>query len=276
MAPLLRRDPQARFWAAGMVLAAIPVCATLPSDRLLTFVSVGGAGLLAQFLAFVFADASSPSDSRRRVPMKAVAWFLLVVHLVIAPIALPWRAGNPLGPRWFEQRFYVPVTHDPALSDRTLVIVNAPSPAHACYLIVRQYSAGLPVPKYTRVLAPAMPAVTIERLDERTLAIRPRGGYLRWLLDVVFRPERQPLALGEQVRLTGMTVTISSLTSDGRPAEAIFRFDEALESPSLVWLCFRGAGFEPFTPPAVGQTVEIGIDWKALLSPTWPWTASAE
>ena len=76
------------------------------------------------------------------------------------------------------------------------------------------------------------------------------------------------MALGEQVILSGMTVTITSLTGDGRPAEAAFRFDVPLESQSLLWLCFRGDRFEPFTPPAVGQEVEIRFDWKALLDPT--------
>jgi hypothetical protein len=64
-----------------------------------------------------------------------------------------------------------------------------------------------------------------------------------------------------------MTVTITELTADGRPAEATFRFDVPLESPSLVWLCFRGNRFERFTPPAVGQDVEIKFDWLPLV---WP------
>ena len=46
-----------------------------------------------------------------------------------------------------------------------------------------------------------------------------------------------------------MTATVTELTADGRPAEATFRFDEPLESPSFAWLCFRGDGFAPFTPP---------------------------
>jgi hypothetical protein len=179
-----------------------------------------------------------------------------------------------VGPRWIEKRFYVSTELGPGLENRTLVIVNAPSPAHASYLIPRRELAGQSVPRHIRVLAPAIPFVTIHRLDERTLAIRPRGGYLRWFLDQVFRSDRRRLALGEQVRLTGMTVTISSLTTDGRPAEAMFRFDVPLESPSLLWLCFRGGGFEPFRPPAVGQAVEIRFDWRTLLSPTRPGTAS--
>jgi hypothetical protein len=48
MLPLLKRDPVARFFATGLVLAAIPVCATFPGDRLLLFVGIGAMGLVAQ------------------------------------------------------------------------------------------------------------------------------------------------------------------------------------------------------------------------------------
>ncbi len=60
--PLLSRDRMARFFAAGMLLAALPVCATLPMDRLLTFVGLGASGLLALFWAFVFGGAQNASD----------------------------------------------------------------------------------------------------------------------------------------------------------------------------------------------------------------------
>jgi hypothetical protein len=268
MAPLLFRDRIARFWAAGMLFAAIPVCATVPMDRLLTFAGIGGFGLLAQYWMFVFGDASgAPETAVWRIPARVLAWFFVAVHAVYAPIGLPFRAANPMGPKWVEDRFYVHTPLEPSVRDKTLVIVNAPSPVHASYLILRRELSGLPVPRHTRVLAPAMPAVKIRRVDERTLAIRPEGGYLRWALDRVFRSERRELARGEQVMLTGMTVTITERTPDGRPAEADFQFDVPLESPSLVWLCFRRARFEAFVPPAVGHEVDIRLDWEAML---WP------
>jgi hypothetical protein len=271
MAPLLRRDRLARFWALGMLLATGPVSATVPGDRLLTFAGIGGAGLLAQFWAFVFVAKDTPTGAWWRIPARGVAWCLVVVHAVIAPIALPLRAGNPIGPWWVERRFYVRTDGDAPLEGRTVVIVNAPSPMHANYLALRRELEGRSVPLRIRTLAPAIPAVTIRRLDERTLAIRPHGGYLQFVLDRVFRSERKELALGEQVTLSGMTITVTALTADGRPDEATFRFDEPLESPSFVWLCFRGDGFEPFTPPAVGQEVEIPFDVEALFRPPgWP------
>jgi hypothetical protein len=268
IAPLLQRDRLARFWAAGMLLAAIPVAATLPMDRLLTFPALGAAGLLARFLTLAFGiDGGPPPDWRWPRLARGIAWFLVAVHAALAPLALPVRAANPIGLGWVERRLYVQELPGPSLEGRTVVVVNAPSPVHAGYFPLLRESAGLPPPARMRVLAPAIPAARIRRLDERTLAIRPDGGYQRWVLDRIFRSERRPLGLGVPVRLTGMAATVTDLTTDGRPAEATFRFDLPLEDPSLAWLCFRGRGFEPFALPAVGEEVEIRFDWRAMLAP---------
>src|SRR5262249_58307205 len=86
----------------------------------------------------------------------------------------------------------------------------------------------------------APPAVTIRRPDDRTLTIRPDGGYLRWPLDRVFRSERREMPPGHRVALTGMTAEVTEVTPDGRPAEVAFHFDVPLEDDSLIWLCDRG------------------------------------
>jgi hypothetical protein len=270
VAPLLKRDRVARFWFAGMSLAAIPVCATLPMDRLLTFVGIGAFGLLAQFWSFVFGElAAAPRNPWWRIPARVLAWFLIAVHAVWAPLVFPFRATSPLGLWWVESRLYVDVSLGPEIGGKTLVVVNAPSVAHAGYLVFRQLAGGRPVPRHMRVLAPAVPGVTIRRLDEHTLEITPRWGYLQFVLDRVFRSERRPLHLDDEVTLTGMTARVTKLTSDGRPAVATFRFDEPLESPSHVWLCFRGKSFEPFALPAVGRQTEIPFDWRAVFRPPW-------
>ena len=51
LAPLLRRDREARFWTLGMVLALLPISATFPANRLLFFVGLGAMALLARLLA---------------------------------------------------------------------------------------------------------------------------------------------------------------------------------------------------------------------------------
>jgi hypothetical protein len=258
VAPLLRRDPLARFWATGMALAAVPVCATFPMDRLLTFVGIGACGLLAQFWGLLFACIGPrPQSAAWRIPAATLGWSFVVIHLVFAPLALPFRAAYPTGPKQIVDRFYVRAALPPSVADQTVVIVNAPSPLHACLLPLLRALDGMPVPRHTRVLAPALPRVTVRRLDDRTLSIRPVRGYLSWILDQLFRGKRHPLALGQKVALTGMTVEITALTEDDRPAEATFRFDRPLEDATLCWLCYRENGFEPFTPPGVGASVEL-------------------
>ncbi len=260
---LFRRDSLARFWAMGMILGAVPVSATIPGDRLLTFAGIGASALLAQFLAYAFAGIG---NRLLRMLSKVFAGFLVIVHLIVAPIATMIRAEHPIGPRWVEHRLHITLPLD-GIENRTLVVVNAPSTMIANYVLLRREMNGLPLPHNLRVLAPAIVSVTIRRVDDHTLAILPEGGYLRFPLDAIFRSERKPFAVGDQVKLTGMTATIISLTDDHRPDEVQFRFDVPLESPSLYWLCYRDGGFEPFIPPEMGEEVEIRINWRALLAP---------
>ncbi len=264
--PLLWQDRVAQFWATGMLLSTIPVCATFPMDRLLTFVGIGAFGLIAQFLQRAFDPSRRGTlPARQRIPILAFALILVVVHAVFASMALPFRAGNPVGPRSLTGRFYVNAPLGPKVREQSVVIVNAPSAPHACYLPIQRALAGLPVPQHTRVLASGIPSVTIRRPQQNVLILRPEKGYLNWIADRLFRGPQHPLSVGDTVKLTGMTVEITALTADGRPAEAAFRFTVPLEDASLRWLCYRGQGFEPFTPPAVGQRMEIRID--GFLSP---------
>jgi hypothetical protein len=259
MAPLLRTDRTARFWALGMAFAAIPLCAIEPMDRLLTSVGPGAFGLLALFWAAVFDPERRLGPVGWRRIARPLARLLIVIHLVIAPLALLFRAGNPIGPRPIEQSWYVRAPLGPEIEGRTIVVVNARSPAHAGYLVLQRAARGMPIPRHIRVLAPAIPAVTIRRPDDRTLTIRPDGGYLRWALDRVFRSERREMLPGHRVALTGMTAEVTEVTPDGRPAEVAFHFDVPLEDGSLIWLCDRGGTFERFTPPSIGQEQRIVV-----------------
>jgi hypothetical protein len=223
-------------------------------DRLLTFVGIGAFGLIGQFLHAAFVP-----NQRRRVGTLVLAWLLIVVHAVFAPIALPFRAANPLGPRKLMDRLYVNAPLPRQVAEQSVVIVNVPSAPHACYLPIQRALNGLPIPRYTRVLASGMPSVTIRRPSKNVLVVRPEHGYLDWVADRLFRDSTRPLAVGETVALSGMMVEITALTDDNRPAEAAFRFAVPLEDASLYWLCCRGKQFEPFTLPAVGESLEIRI-----------------
>jgi hypothetical protein len=113
------------------------------------------------------------------------------------------------------------------------------------------------MPRYTRVLFPSFAAMEITCTDARTLVLRPERGYLVSPLDTIYRDSTRPMALGQRVVLPDVTITVTELTPDGRPAAVTCRFREPLEHPSLRWLCWRGDRYRPFIPPAVGATLRL-------------------
>lgn len=253
--PLFRRDPLARFWAVGMGLSVVPLCSTFPNDRLLSFVGVGAMGLVAQVLSTVFArPGPRPRPLCWRIPAVSLAVIFIISHLLIAPPALMYRSANPMGPKALYDRFMIP-PQDPSIRNQDLVVVNPPVSFLAMVSALAWEGNNQPMPRRFRVLTSSLfEPVEIRRPDANTLVVRPRYGYYAWALDALFRNKKHRFALADRVELSGMTVEITQLTSDGRPAEAAFRFAVPLEDPSLCWLRHDGVAFLPFTPPPIGST----------------------
>jgi len=279
---LLRQDAVARFWAVGMLLACVPICAAPTSDRLLTFVGVGGAGLLARWLGETGAEArrATARVEAHGSIRSNVRWSrrgLIAVHLVAAPLLLPmvsvglWFVGEQV------QRYSRSLPDDPAIAEQTTVIVNPNAWLGDTMALFYRMEAGKPVPAHSLILGAACSPVEVERLDDTTVAVRPRGGYFRlaaapaerekgppwsvrhamWNFDLLMcSPDRLP-RLGQVIDLAAARIEITKLTPDGRPAEAVFRFRAPLEHPSLRWFTVTSRGYVPFIPPAIGQTVEV-------------------
>jgi hypothetical protein len=239
-------------------MAVVPACAAMPADRLLFFVGLGAMGLLAQFLVGAFGTAAwRPRALAWRAPMWVVGGLFVLIHVVAAPVSLVYRAMNPIGPRAVMDSLMVRMPVDASIAEQDLVIVNAPSAIHALYFGIERQVRGEPAPRRMRVLAPAFPSVTVERTDARTIEVEVKRGYLRSVLDELFRTPERALRVGDVVTLTGMRAKVLSVTPDGRPSRVAFT--------SLRWLQYRGGRFVPFTPPAVGERVTLRPDAPRLL-----------
>jgi hypothetical protein len=274
LTPLLRRERTARFWAIGMLLSLIPVCAAFPMDRLLLFVGIGAMGLLAQFFALVFGrDTQRPSSLSWRLIAVPLAWALVVIHCILAPLALPVRVSFPLGSQAFLDQFRVRTPFDESIARQDVVIINAPSEVMAGCLPIQRALEGQPVPRHTRVLAPTVHPVVLSRPDAHTLVIRPMESFMSTAGSRLLRGEDYPMSVGDRVELTGLTIEVTAVTTDGRPAEAAFRFAVPLEDPSLRWLQWTAGNFVAFTPPAIGSSIEIRQPPPLLWPP--PRTATA-
>ncbi len=262
-ARLLRRDPVARFFATGMVLAAVPVASTFPADRLLTFIGIGGAGLLAQLLAATVRDRELLGDGRlRRFGATTLALLLLVINLVLAPPLLVLRSRSMVAVGRVLDRADASIPAAP-----TVIVAGTPSDALVGYVPIMRHSRNQPCPAHLYWLATLTTAVTLERLDARTLRVTPDRGFLLHELDQMTRSARhRPFAVGDRIELTGLTIEIESITPDGRPKSALAHFAVPLEDPSLTWLCWQGHAYVPYTPPALGaRDVLPAVDFSKLL-----------
>jgi len=268
MVPVLRRDRFARFWATGMLLSIFPPCSTFISDRSLFFIGLGAMGLLARFFGLVYGEIGGrPTSASWRIPAKVLLGLFVFVHGVFGPIMFTLRASAPLGSKKLLHQCMVMTPLDESVEQQDLVIVNAPIVMEAMYVSIVRELEGLPLPRRTRTLSPGFTGVTYHRPDARTLVARPKGGFLGWEMDQLMRGLHLPMALGARIELTGMTVEITALMPDNRPAEATFVFAVPLEDPSLRWLHWIEGEFVAFTPPAIGETVELAPTVPAFWGP---------
>lgn len=278
MMPLLRKSRMARFWALGMLLAVVPSCAvSLPSGRLLLFVEFGAVGLIAQFLWGMVSRADWLPAQRTWISLaRMLAFFLLGLHVIASPLVMPVLHGA--------HDFMASVAEIGALEgveSQDLVIVNAPSPGQFIYSRDLRALRGQAVPAHLRLLAPGYGAVSLTRVDEYTLLIRPAYGYvappgIRAMSsmnplspahnaygyrhgDMLFRSATSETEVGDRVDLTGMSTEVTALCDDGRPAEARVRFHVVLEDASLRWLQWdwMEGQYVPFDLPGVGETVHV-------------------
>lgn len=267
-ARLLVRDPVARFFATGMVLSAVPVCGTFPADRLLGFVGLGAMGLVAQLVAAALRDRDQLGDRRlRRFAAVGVALVMVLVHLVFAPPLLVLRSRSMVTLGRVMDRADAGIPSDPSITGRTVILAAAPSDALAGYIPLMRGSRGQPRPAHLYWLATGTSAVTFERLDARTLRVIPEGGLLHSQVDQMLRsPRVLPFSAGDQVALTGVTLEVEAVTSEGLPRQVLAHFALPLEDPALIWRRWEGHTYVPFQPPAIGARVTLpAVDFVKML-----------
>ena len=278
---LARQDATARFWALGMLLAAVPACAAYPSDRLLLFVGIGGMALVARFTAAVLQRRRRPWTSHIMRPVFfALIGLFVIVHVVMGPWGLIHSASVMQRYEDSLKRAANSLPSDSTAVFQTVLLANTPTFATFAYGSLTRFINGNPYMSRTLVLGTGANPVEIERLDKRTLRIRPRGGYFaardgaapglenRHLLfdqrcgigavDRLYRGD-ESYQIGDRVELFGVAIEVTALTSDGRPAEVVFRFPADVQLPLYRWLKWDHGEFAPFVPPSPGEKILLPV-----------------
>jgi hypothetical protein len=260
--PRLRADARARFCAVGSTLAALPVCAQFPHDRLLLFIGLGAVPLVAMLIADVLQPGTAPVPRITRLAGRAC----IGLHLVLAPLLLPLRVLAPLHGEVLVTRADHSIDESASVRDKTIVLMNPPLDAYAGYLPPTRVAQGRNRPRALRWLATAGSAVTVRRVDARTLRVRPALGFLALPSEIMQRDPRDRMPIGYRVRFSDLAIEVTALTADGRPAEILAQFDLPLEDGRYEFYEWRGLRYQPFAPPRIGQArVLPRVDFVSLL-----------
>jgi hypothetical protein len=277
--PLLRKNRVALYWFVGMLLCILPICATSPMNRNLLFVAIGAFGVITQFIGGLFTRENWTFRSRFwRVPAWILCVMLIFVHTGFAIVS---RARAPKMVSFIFNTFYSTIKVDPAdgLTDKTLVVVNAPNPFLFLGLPPLRDYWGQSLPARTRLLVPGYNPLKITRTGEKKLLIESRAGsllatdtsgrdfkpnfvYFYHELSSLFRPENMPFKTGEKIKLGDMSADVINVNTDSQPTAVRFDFDVSLNDSSLRWLQWNwkkgGFGYySTFEVPDVGEILSL-------------------
>ena len=253
------KDPDGRFWLGGMLLSLLPVCAAFPTSRLLLWPSVGGFLLLSRRVWMAFDDDAPAGAPRlRRWPARLALW----VHLPFALLSLLAAFASL---RTTDLIFRFGADHAPndaALAQQSLVFVNGNDFISSYTLLTRMVEGTGVVSRRVVKLSYVLDRVEVERVDERTLRLRPENGFLFQVSDRLLYSPDFALPAGTTLESPDFSVEVLDATPEGRPLEADFHFHQRLESASYRFICFDAGQLVPFPLPAVGQT--------RVLEPSFP------
>jgi len=256
LAPVVRKEKTARFWAAGMLLSLLPIAAVQPSDRNLLFVGIGAMGLLAQWFSWLSLVDWSVKSRLWRVGARIVVVMFVLIHAVIHPLSLPMSVQSIA--RFYAQteKASASLPSGPEYDRQTLVLVNNPA---YFFFVTSVISHRISQGEFTMIkaLTSGGHPLTLIRKDLYSIEIRAKTGSLTDKDSFLIRGGKAPvLRQGESVWLSDVTIEVLEV-DDGLPTAATFRFSVPLEDPDLVWFHWQDGVYVPFTPPAVGETVAI-------------------
>lgn len=250
----LRDRPELGFWATGMLLSALPVCALPVTPRLLFMTGLGAFAIVGTLVAEVFGR----SAGHRSPVLAGTAGALLVVHVGVAAVHAPFTPRRLVSHEAAVRRVQASLPSGEGSEDKMVLVANTSNYFLTLLARIYQHADGEVIAPVMHVLGSSRDRVLLNRVDENTLRLVPDGGYLREPWSHMMRSPDEAFTPGHTIVLHGLRVVVEDVTSDGRPARVRLEFDDA-NDPRLQWIAWNGAlqRYEPVTLPEIGRAVAL-------------------
>jgi hypothetical protein len=250
---------EVRWFAAGSVLALVPMVGSFLTSRLVLPASIGVCAVLgsvivlaakivwqgvwrykpfavALIVALLYVDGFKAIENGRRA-------LRVYRHGALSLTAWPLYAeiddGNVQA-----QRIVMPASSDPEAT---------------AFLPFARFAYGHPMPKSFWLLSGARSAHEMRRIDDNTLELEVLGRDEELDDSMVgshTRSRESPLHVGDRVQLAGLSIEVLALER-AQPVRMRYRFDRPLEDSSLLFLDSTPVGLRRLLLPRPGYSITL-------------------
>lgn len=245
----LRTDPLTRAWALGMVLACFTAGTTLPTDRVMLMLSVGGSFVIADLLVWMRREGASRLQ-------RVVGWMLIVSHLVISPLILPLRVRTTAWIHGLVEGVAAAIPTGADVEHETVLILNAPSDLGMLYSRALTEARGEVFPARATWLYAGPAAVTVTRTGPSTFELAAEGPWLAAPIDRMLRRDCRFIP-GERFPGECVTAEIVAVDTAALPTTVRFELHDDRPGCSFIVLAWKDGGPRPFELPEPGSSQRL-------------------
>lgn len=261
--PLVRASATARFYALGMLIAVIPICASVVVSRALWYVGFGAIGLLSLYAQ----QWREPTISLRPARLaSAFMTVMLLLHLWLSPLF--YVVSGKMADLFdgFMDTRAVQLPNTGTESKQLLLLSSLLHVSNITFPLLKDQALSMgpaparPTPTITRVrgLVEGEGGFTLSRpahdhLLVRADADRPGAAF------TTMRKSPYGFHAGDTVRLSDVTVTVRDVNAEGaaRTIELAFQPGALAGYQVMSW---QHGHFEPDRLPAVGESRHLVVD----------------
>lgn len=231
-----KQNPVLSFWLLSGIFSILPVCCTLPQDRLTLFQTIG-IDIAIAIIIYQGLFSGKPAAGFS----SAVAKTLLVVHLILSPLHL--LAGS-LFIHLESQRLQnhaLAFTQGKNLTDNRVFIFNLPMGQASTLMGIRR-ALSASVPDSVFIAAGVEAKLNVLRLSEHQLRLNRQPGFVLGHEGAFRSIDAQPFVEGEVLVMQGMQLQVESVSDQGAAEQVLLSFEESIDSGVWVFYALNKSG----------------------------------
>jgi hypothetical protein len=145
----------------------------------------------------------------------------------------------------------------PRTKEPIAFILNPPAWSVTWFQVALRASQGVIGPPVYALYAGTQ-TVDVQRVDARSLELHVARGWCATQFNCLRDLSRVPFRAGDRIELAHVAIEVHAVNAEGAPTRALFTFERSLDDPGLSFRSWQGEKAVPWSPPPVGQQVQLG------------------